>query len=235
MKKIFKTVFLILVFSALSFKASAAVLNEKFLKAEIKKDVEEQLQLGKNTTVEISDLPYQQIEINEGKNGKVEIEAKINNRFFNPITIVRVSVIVNGEVYKSFVAQAKINTYDKVWVASDYIKRGEVLTNVALEEKETTYLPKTFAGKSFNPYKYVSKKNYKPGDVIDSNFIENIPAIVKDSPVSVIFKTETISVTIQAIALDKGSIGDYIKVRSKNYKKDYMGKIISENIVLVNI
>jgi len=235
LKTFFKTVILILVFSALSFKAEAAVLDAKFLKEEIKKDVEKQLQSGKNTTVEIGDLPYQQIETNEGKNGKVEIEAKINSKFFNPITIVRVSVIVNGEVYKSFVAQAKINVYDKVWVASDYIKRGEVLTNVVLEEKETACLVGTFTDKNFDPHKYVSKKNYKPGDVIDSNFIETIPAIVKDSPVSVIFKTQTVSITIQAIALDRGSIGDYIKVRSKNYKKDYMGKIISENIVLVNI
>lgn len=237
MKKIFKTAILVLIFSALSIKASAAVLDAKFLKEKIKKDVEEQIKstVKGKITVEIGDLPYEKIETNEGKNGKVEIESKINLKFFNPITLVRVSILVNGELYKSFVAQAKINIYDRVWVANDYIKRGEVLTNVVLEEKEISYLSKTFTGKNFDPYKYVSKKNYKPGDIIDSDYIENIPAIVKDSPVSVIFKTPSVSITIQATALDKGSIGDYIKVRSKNYKKDYMGKIISENMVLVNI
>jgi len=237
LKKILNTAFLTLIFLALSFKADAAVLDAKFLKEKIKKDVEEQIKanLKGNIKVEISDLPYEKIETNEGKNGKVEIESKINLKFFNPITIVRVNVFVNGELYKAFITQAKISIYDKVWVAKDYIKRGDVLTNVALEEKEITHLPKTIAGKSFDPYKYVSRKNYNPGDAIDSNYIESIPAIVKDCPVSVIFKTSTVSITITAIALDKGSIGDYIKVRSKNYKKDYMGKIISENLVLVNI
>jgi flagella basal body P-ring formation protein FlgA len=243
MKKIFKTAILILVFSALSIKAGAAVLDSQFLKEKIKKDVEKQiktnLQDSSNTKgnikVEIINLPYEQIETKEGKNGKVEIETKMNLRFFNPITIVKVNILVNGEIYKSFIVQAKINIYDKVWVAKGYIKRGDVLTNVALEEKDITYLPKTITGKDFNPYKYISGKNYKPEDVIDSNFIENIPAIVKDSPVSVIFKTPSVSITIQAVALDKGIIGDYIKVRSKDYKKEYMGKIISENLVLVNI
>ena len=235
MKKLFKTAILILIFLALAIKANAAVLDAKFLKEKIKKDVEEQLKSNRKTTVEIGDLPYQQIETNEGKNGKVEIESKINPKFFNPVTMVRVSVFVNGELYKSFVVQAKINIYDTVWVANDYIKRGDTLTNVILEEKEITCLPKTITGKNFNPYKYISKKNYQPGDVIDSDYIENIPAITKDSPISVIFKTQSVSVTIPATALDKGSIGDYIKVRSNNYKKDYMGKIISENVVLVNI
>lgn len=233
MKNLFKTALFILIFSAFSFKADAAVLDSKVLKEKIKKDVEELVKAKIKGTlkVEIADLPFEKIETG----GKVEVETQINNRFFNPVTIVRVNILVNGEEYKSFITQAKINVYDRVWVARDYIKRGDTLTQVALEEKETTYLPKTTMGKDFDPYKYVSEKNYKPGDVIDSNFIEKTPAIVKDSPVSVIFQTQSVSITIPATALDKGSIGDYIKVRSKNYKKDYMGKIISENIVLVNI
>jgi len=239
LKKTLKTAIIILIFLAFSCKAGAAVLDAKFLKEKIKKDVEEQIKANASVKgiikVEITDLPYDKIETSEGKNGKVEIETKINLRFFNPVTIVRVNILVNGEEYKSFITQAKISVYDKVWVAQDYIKRGEILTKVALEEKEITYLPKTLIRKDFDPYTHQTKKNYKPGDVIDSNYIENIPAIVKDSPVSVIFKTPSVSITIPAIALDRGSIGDYIKVRSKNYRKDYMGKIIGENTVLVNI
>jgi len=241
MKKIFNTVFIILILSALSsYRAGAVVLDSKILKEKIKKDAEEQIkglqamvdgQSSRKIKVEITDLPYEKIETN----GKTEIETKMNLRFFNPVTLVRVNIIVNGEIFKSFIAQAKISIYDNVWTAKDYIKRGEVLTNVALEEKDITYLSKTFTRKNFDPAKYISKKNYNPGDVIDAGYMETVPAIVKDCPVSVIFKTDSVSVVIPAIALDKGSIGDYIKVRSANYKKDYMGKIISENLVLVNI
>lgn len=236
MKKILKTALIISIF-ALSCKANAAVLDSKYLKEQIKKDVEEQIKtkVKGNINVEITGLPYKQIEINEEKNVKVGIEAKINLKFFNPTTLVRVNVLVNGEIYKSFIAQAKISVYDKVWVATDYIKRGEAFTNVTLQEKEITYLPEKTAGSNFNPYKYISEKNYKPGDIIEPDFVENIPAIIRNNPVSVIFKTDTISVTIPAIALNDGKIGDYIRVRSKDYKKEYQGRIISENTVLVSI
>lgn len=237
MKKVLNTALITIIFLALSLKAGAAVLDSKILKEKIKKEVEEQLKSTIKGTikVEIADLPYEKIETNEGKNGKVEIKANINQRFFNPVTLVRVSIIVNNELYKSFISQAKVSVYDKIWVATDYIKRGENLTSVALEEKDLTYLPKNFTRKDFNPYKYISEKNYQPGEIINQNFIEVIPAVIKDSPVSVIFKTPSVSITIPAVALDKGNIGDYIKVRSKNYKKDYLGKIISENTILVNI
>jgi len=235
LKKIFNTALITLVFLAFSAQARAVVLNKDFLKEKIKKEVEEQLKSEKRTSVEISELPYEKIEIDAGKNDKVEIDAKINTRFFNPVTVVRVNILVNGSSQKSFIAQAKINTYDKVWVAKDYIQRGSIFSGVVLEEKEISYLPKTYAKKDFNPYKYVARKNYKPEDVIDVTYVEKIPAIVRNSPVSVIFKTDSVSVTIPAIALEQGGLGDFIKVRSQNYRKDYLGKIISENTVLVNI
>ncbi len=237
MKKILNTAFLILIFLTFSLKSGAVVLDGNYLKEQIKKDVEKQIKatLKEKSTVEIVNIPYEKIEINGEKNQKVEIETKINLKYFNPLTLVRVNILVNGESQKSFVAQAKISVYDKVWVAKDYIKRGEALTKVALEEKDITYLPKTIMGERSNPCKYASRKNYKPGDAIDSVFMESIPAIAKYSPVSVIFKTQSVSITIPATALDDGNIGDFIKVRSKNYKKDYMGKIINENMVLVNI
>jgi len=238
-----KTVILIsFLISALSCKADAVILDSKLLKETIKKDVETQiksnmanLKLNGNIKVEVINLPYEKIETHEGKNGKVKVETNINLKFFNPVTMVQVKILVNGEVYKSFTAQAKISLYNKVWVAKDYIKRGELLTNTVFEEKETTYLSGTTALRSFDPGKYLSEKNYNPGDVIDFNFIETVPTIIKDSPVSVIFKTNSVSITIPATALGKGNMGDYIKVRSNDYKKSYTGKIIGENLVEVSI
>lgn len=237
MKKIFDTVCLFIIFAALSCKAGAVVLDSNLLKQKIKTDVEKQIKnrLNGNIKIEIVNLPNEKIEINEAKNGKVEITTEINNKFFNPTTLVKVNIVVNGEIYKTFVVQAKISTYDLVLVAKDYIKRGEILTKTAFEERETTYLPKAITVKSFEAYKYVSEKNYNPEEVIDSNFIRTVPVIVRNNTVSVIFQTNSVSVVISAIALDNGSIGDYIKVRSKDYRKDYQGKIIGENLVLVNI
>jgi flagella basal body P-ring formation protein FlgA len=238
LKKILSTA-LIIFFTALSSSAYAAVLDSQILKEKITKDVEAQLKANKtfsgNVKVEITNLPAEKITIPEGKNTTSKIEAVINSKYINPTTLVKVNVLVNGEVYRSFMAQAKISVYNKIWVAGDYIRRGELLNNVVLQEKETTFLNKMITDKNFQPYEYLAGKNYNPGDALDPVFLEKKPMIVKDNTVSVIFKADSVTVVIPATALDKGNIGDYIKVRSKLYKKDYQGRIIGENLVLVSI
>jgi len=235
MKNFFKTVLLVLIICfATSCKANSAVLSEKFIKDKIKSDVEAQVKTKINgkIRVEIQDLPFKKIETSSKD---IDIKTNLNLKYFNPVVIVRVSIITDGNTYKSFTAQAKINVYKNIWVAKDFIKRGETLKNVVLEEKDISQISGNFVGEEFNPFKYVSSKNYNPNDVINPDFIRMTPSIVKDSPVSVIFQTGTVSVTVTAKALSSGNIGEYIKVRNRDYKKDYVGKIIGENTVLVNI
>lgn len=240
MKKLLNTAFLIIFFvSVLSCKAGAVVLDKELLKEKIKENIEKQIkscfQAKGRIEIKAVKLPYGKIEIDEENIDDLQIETKMNLKYFNPTTIVRINLIVNGKIRKSFVSQAKISVYDKVWTATDYIKRGESLTNVVFGERETTYLNKSIRKENFDIYKYISKKNYRPGEAIDTSFIELAPDIVKDGFVFVLFKSDSISITIPAIALDKGNIGEYIKVRSKEFKKDYKGKIISKSQILVNI
>lgn len=239
MKRILNTALILTLALSFSCKAFAVVLDSQVLKTKIKSEVEKQIKsntnLNGNIKVEVLNLPYERIETPNQKNEKVEIQAKINDKFFNPITLVRVNVLVNGETYRSFISQAKVSIYNNVWVANDYIKRGEPVVNIAYEEKEVSTYAKSITDPNFNFSKYVSEKNYNPGDIIDFNYLETIPAIIRNNPVSVIFKTGSVAITIPAIALDNGQIGDYIKIRSKDYKRDYQGKVIGENLVEVNI
>jgi len=65
--------------------------------------------------------------------------------------------------------------------------------------------------------------------------IKPSPVIIRENTISIIFKSENVSVTIPGVAMSNGSLGDYIKVKSNDYKKLYQGKIIGQNLVLVNI
>ena len=44
-----------------------------------------------------------------------------------------------------------------------------------------------------------------------------------------------IKLSIEVTALENGVIGDYIKVKSKEYNKIYQGKVINSNQVLIQI
>lgn len=238
MKKLLNTV-LIIFFALASTRVSAVVLDKEFLKEKIKESVERQIKTNTSIKgrVEVQEVnfPYEKIEINGENNKNIQVKTTINLKYLNPTTLVRVSIFTDNKIQKSFVSQVKINVYEKVWVAKDCIKRGESLSNTAFEEKEITYSLRTIKDEHFDLYKYVAKKNYGAGEALDSGFIEPTPDIVKDSPVAVIFKSSTVSVTVMGIALSNGNVGDYIKVRSKDFKRDYQGKIINECQVLVNI
>ena len=81
-----------------------------------------------------------------------------------------------------------------------------------------------------------SKKIFRTGEVIDKRFINVKPDVVRNTEVRVFFASnDNLMVTIDAVALEDGLIGEWVSVENKNYKKVYKGKIIGENRVLVTI
>lgn len=235
MKKIINTA-LLLILMGFGFapKAYGAVYDSVQIAYLIKNDIVEQIkqQFEGKIEVEVTALPYQTVEV---PNGKLEVKTDIDlNNMYSP-AIVRTELYVNNIKVKSFGARAEIKIYEKVWVSRDWIKRGETIKNLRLEEKNVSSILHSVVKKDFNQGEYLARRNIKPGEVITYEYIEEIPTIVKDSPVSLIFKTPQVSVTIPAIAVTSGKMGDYIRVKNIQYKKNYVGRIIGDNIVLVNI
>ena len=232
---IFNKITILTVILAFCFttKANSAVLDAQILAREIEKDITaciQQEHKGK-VEVEVVALPYQTIELPDGN---IEIKTETTLQNINS-TILKVNIYVNNIKVKTFGARVEIKIYDKVWVAQNFLQRGDTLKNLKLEEKNISSMPGIAAKENFDPTNYLTKRNVKPGEIINLNYIEEIPMIVKNSPVSLIFKTPLVSITVPAIAVDEGKVGDFIKVKNKAYGKSYVGKIIGENIVLVNI
>ncbi len=231
MRKLLNTVLLTaIIFLGFIPVAQSAVLTSQFVSKQVKNDIITQLKQDYNGEIEvkIKSLPYQSIKIPDGK---VKIRSEING--LN--SIVKVNIYVDRIKVKTFGARAEIKIKDKVWVAQDWIKRGGILTGLTMEKKDVSSIYNKLPRKDFEPGRYRARINIKPGKIIELNNIEEIPTIVRNSPVSLIFKTPTVSVTIPAIAITSGKTGDFIKVKSKAYRKNYVGKIIGKNLVLVNI
>jgi len=236
LNKFFKTVFLFLLFLLLSLKGECAVLNSQFIESEIKKDLENKIssRIKGKIEVEIKNLPYKTITV---KNGKIKFDTFINFDFFSPVTVAKVRVLTDGNEEKLFGVPVKISIYDKVWTVKEFVGRGETLTekNLSVETKEIGLVEKNVFREKDNIYGSITRKNLFPGEIIDRRFIQSMPIVIKNSPVSVIFRTQNISITVPAEALEDGKNGDLIRVRCKQYKKDFMGVVINNNTILVNI
>lgn len=217
--------------------SQASVIYADFISSEVKKDLIKQVssQIQGRIEVNVNQIPYKNLNIPEGK---VEIKAEINiQNYFTSTTIAKVGVFVDNKEITSFGVPVKISVYDKVWVASEGINRGSSLTgmNIEIKEKEISEIAKTAARTKNSPDGYLAKKNFRIGEVIDTRYIETIPDIMRNNRVSIIFQSPYITVSMPGEAMQDGKIGDFIKVRNKQYKKDYIGKVVGNNTILVNI
>lgn len=236
MKKSLKTLLILAATLSFTGQSDAAILKSDFIKNQIKKNVEASLN-NKNidkAEVNIKNIPYKTINIPDGR---IEIRTSGNIRSYSSSSILKTEILVNDKKVKSFCTSADIKIYDNVWVSKDNLRKGAILSwsNLSLEKKQINVFSKNALKNDFNPVGFQVTRSLKSGDILDKKFVKKIPLIVKDSPVSIIFKTPYVSVTLPGMALEEGNIGDFIRVKNKQYKKNFVGKIVGNNIIKVNI
>lgn len=216
--------------------AYSSVLTNKYISDCIKKDVTSQVNsvVDGKVDVEVGEIPYKSIEV---PNGNIKVKSTVNLKFFMQRTLARIVVSVNDKDIRTFGVPVKLNVYNDVWVAKDFIRRGEAISigNVSLERKNITDMAQNALSSKVEPMGSLVRKTFTPGDIIDARFVESAPIVSKSSHVSVMFKSSLITITIPCEALDNGKIGDLVRVRSKQYKKDYTGRVTDSGMVLVNI
>lgn len=235
MKNIFKLI-LIMILAFGSLKANAAVYSAAKVKAEIAKHV---FEINKKYTdaeleVEVLTLPFMELDVPDGK---ITYQVKPTVDKFMPRDLEKVSVYVNGNFIKTFNAPVTVKAYEDILVASEFINIGDRITPVNVIVKKVE-ISNTFGYqlKSINLGKeLLAKKAFREGEVIDKRFVKLKPDIVRNAKVTVMFNTNNLTITTEAIALSDGMVGDTICMINKEYNRTYKGKIIGENKVLVKI
>lgn len=170
--------------------------------------------------------------------GKIEIKATgtLRDKFVQR-TIVRVTVFVDGKFRKAVGIPVTLSLYENVWVATQPIQRDEALTyaNMQLQRRDISKIAGTAARDVNNLMDKKVLKTFRADEILDHNFIKDTPIVIRNSMVEVVFKSPTVSVTIPCEAMDDGGMGDLVRVKSKDFKKQYTGKVIDKNVIIVNI
>lgn len=237
MKNVFKIALITLFLPILMIgKSSAAVLNIENFKDEIEYNIVQKLK--KDVTGEIKvyikQLPVKTLNV---PNGLLIFDVNVNSKFLSPNSLVTVNVKVDDKTIRTFGVPVEISLNDYVWVATEPIKTGKAFSpsNIKLEKKDISNSMKTALRENFKYSNYFAGKNFNRGEMIDARYLRGIPDVMKDAPVSIIFKTSNLHLVLEGTALDSGKIGDYIRVKNKKYKRYYTGKVISDNKILVKI
>jgi len=235
MKNLFRII-LIMILTFSSLKVNAAVLSNSEVKSLIIPKVRE---IYKNYTsaqleIEVVALPFKDLSLPDGK---VSIAVKPTMNKFMARDLEKVDIYVNDKFVKTFNAPVVVKAYEDVLVASNFINIGQQINQNVVSAKKVEIsniieypLRASSLGKDM-----LAKKYFREGEVIDKRFVKLRPDILRNSSVTVLFKSSNLTISIDATALSDGIIGDNICLMSKSYNKIYTGKVVGENKVLVEI
>jgi flagella basal body P-ring formation protein FlgA len=170
--------------------------------------------------------------------GKLEIKVKTSLRDdFVQRTIARISIYVDGKFQRALGVPVTLALYEDVWIASQPISRDDALSNINIEKarRDISRLAGTAARVNNDLVNTRVKKTFRTGDILDHRFIEKDPVVVRNSLVEIIFQSNSVAISIPGEAMENGQMGDIIRVKSNEFDKEYMGKIIDRGTILVNI
>lgn len=230
---------LILIITVLTFsvlKVNAAILNGSEVKNIIAKQVKENYKAytSAQLNVEVVALPFKDLSVPDGEVSFV-VQPSMNK--FLARDLEKVSVYVDNQVVKSFNAPVVIKAYEDVLVASGFINIGQPINSNVVTVKRVEIsnilsfpLRADALGKDM-----MAKKAFREGEILDKRFVKLRPDVVRNAVVTVTFKTNNLTVTLDATALSDGVLGESICLMNKDYNKVYTGRVIGENKVLVEI
>lgn len=218
-------------------KAEAAVLTQRYLAQEIRKQAQTIIkkELNYNLNIETDDYYISNITV-PGNNFKIQVSC--STRKFNPVTIFKVNILSEGKIMKTFGVPISISIFESVAVAAKDISRDEPLSssNIKYETREISLINNNnILTSSDVTDNFIADKQFKADEILDRRFIKTPPDVLMYNPVSLIFENEDITISLDGEALDSGRIGEYIRVKNKLYKKQYRGQIIDKNKVMVKL
>lgn len=237
MKKSVKTVLAIIILMILSaHKADAAVLYPNTIKQKIKEEILKQVTPPQDAQleIEIGNLPFQKLTT---KTNTPHFEISLNTKVFSPKTVVLIKVIENNKTESVFGVPVCFNIFKDVLVTTESIDVGKPINgyNTEIKRLNVTSNLSNVAPASIISKEMIAKKIFRANEIIDKRFIATKPDITRESIVTILFQTGSISINLDGEAKEQGSIGDYIRVYNSQYKRYYTGKIIDAKTVLVSI
>lgn len=236
MKNLFRLILIMSVLTFGSLKVNAAILSGPEIKKAIAEQVKEKYKTYTSAQIDVQvvALPFKDLSV---PNGKVSYIVQSNMNKFVARDLEKVSLYVNDQFVRSFNAPVVVKAYEDVLVSSGFINIGQPLNknNMTVKRIEISNVMSYPLRADAMGKEMLAKKAFREGEIIDKRFVKLMPDVVRNAIVSVTFKTNNLTIVIDAKALSDGVIGERICLMSKEYNKVYTGKVIGENKVLVEI
>lgn len=190
---------------------------------------------GKKRDIQIS-LTNQPSVLKEG-------DVKLKNIAFarlpdsNGNGICALEVVDTRKMTRNIFVPFKIMQKKRIYILKESAKRGDILTedklsykDIILSEDKRDYPEdlEDIVGKRL-------KRDLSANSVISKNVLEDHFIIKRNDIVSIVLENKKFMVKAKGRALDRGRIGDVIRVKNLTSQKEITGRVVADGIVTVNM
>lgn len=148
-------------------------------------------------------------------------------------TRVPVQILVNGRKYRTIFISYDILVYQKVLVATQELKKGQPLdaSNVTLERREISHLFQAPLTSLDSLIDVRTNRYLASGTILTKNYLESLPLVLKNKPVTLQAKVGAVEITTTVKALQDGRQGETIQVQNLASKKKIYALVTGRDLV----
>lgn len=156
---------------------------------------------------------------------------------YNSPTNVSIGVQVSGRTFTIAKLRFDVKKYEQVAVTSRPIAANETITPDAIifERRDIGRMPPGYFTGLNKILGLTVKRQLGPGLVLNDSMVAKPIVIKRGQAVNITAKVGDIEVSTSGVALQNGSIGQFIRVQNINSKKVVNGRIIDESTVQTQI
>lgn|GEM_PF-2028329 len=195
------------------------------------KDILKKRFLEQNRDINISSIEIE-LQANKFEESAIFDSISVSKSTLNRSKGHFVAIFKKDNRDKRYYFKFKIDAKIKQLIAKEFIPKGSILDKNNLELKISDF--KSLSQRDLNNIdifgKYRAKRNIKAGAILNKNYINLIPLIMKNQRVEATLKDGFLHIKFEAKALQNGAKGDIIEIVNEN-KVVFKAKIISRGKV----
>jgi flagella basal body P-ring formation protein FlgA len=152
--------------------------------------------------------------------------------FIRTLAIVSVDGVVSHKVKLN----AWVDVFGHVVCASHNIKRGKTLEDedVYTTRKNLSHLPPNVLTDADKAIGLMAKNSIKADTCLKEWMLKRSPTVVRGDLVTIIAESTGIKLTAQGRIMEKGFIGEMVKVQNAMSQKEIYAKVLNSSTVMVN-
>ncbi|MFQ5770617.1 MAG: flagellar basal body P-ring formation chaperone FlgA [bacterium] len=176
-----------------------------------------------------------------------KLEAKVNfdelqvlpsqNRIHKGIQMIKCGLFYHTQLQKIVRVKVRIKTIQTVVVSKVSLQRHTILEpeTLTLNRRETTNIKQKIYTSIAEVAGLRTRRIIQTGEIISKNLVETIPVIQRGSEIEIRFQKGTLEITLPGVAREDGQLGENIRVKCLENKKNYHAEVIDSNTVTVNL